>query len=461
MHGRPLWQTGPGCSAVLVCALLVSAGARGRAETPLRPILWFDFATQTDEVCTDRGGSGNDGRLYGPKRVETPLGPGLEFDGKDDFIALPDIDFHSFKGLTVEAWVKPEGVGRQPILGFGVDTVNLNADGRKAQFIVRNVDADRPTAADADPLVPGEFHHLVGTYDKQATRIYVDGKLKGVAAHSGDIRDDRYIGTRIGSGLGYPSEQWDYYFRGTLAEIKVYDAALSAEEIKATYKAMRAKHPEAVAAPYLAPPVLHFDFEGSDAVVCVDRSPKGKNGRIHGALRIEFAGGHALEFDGVDDCVLPRPIGFGGFSGVTIEALVRLDDHRERQPILNFGVDTVHLHCDEGKPGFRVRPDPGDFWREAVARDRLPVGEWHHLCGVYEGNELRLYVDGELQSAKALTGPIRDDAYLGSRIACGLRYPEHTWDLFFHGALADVRVYDRALSAEQIRERCGTRGAGP
>lgn len=181
--------------------------------------------------------------------MQTPLEPGLQFNGRDDFIPLPDIDFHGFKGLTVEAWVEPEGLGRPPILGFGVDTVHLSTDGGKAQFTVRNVDANKPTAADPDSLEPDKFHHVVGTYDKQAIRIYVDGKLKGIAEHSGDIRDDGYIGARIGSGIGWPSQQWDHYFRGVLAEIKVYDAALSAEQIKAKYEATRAKHPEAVGAP--------------------------------------------------------------------------------------------------------------------------------------------------------------------------------------------------------------------
>ena len=418
------------------------------------PILWFDFGVRADGVCADRSGRGNDGRLYGPRRTQTALGPGIEFDGRDDFVALPDIDFSGLKALTVEAWVKPEGAGRLPILGFGVDTVNLNADGARAAFIVRNEATDRPTAGDADPLVAGKFHHLVGTYDQKSTRIYVGGKLKGAAAHSGSIRDDGYIGARIGSGLGWPSEQWEHYFRGALAEMKVYDVALSPEQIKAAYQAARAEHPEAVAAPYLAPPVLHLDFEGTGAAVCADRGPKGRSAEIHGARRIRFAGDGALQFDGEDDYVQPRPIGFGDFPAVTIEAVLRLNDHAEHQPILNFGVDTVHLHANGGKPGFRVRNE--EHWKEAAAESRLPVGEWHHVCGVYDGTELRVYVDGKLQGATPLKGPIRDDARYGSRIGCALRWPECTWDYHLHGTLADVRVYDRALTADQIAEHYET-----
>ena len=79
-------------------------------------------------------------------------------------------------------------------------------------------------------------------------------------------------------------------------------------------------------------------------------------------------------------------------------------------------------------------------------------GEWTHLAMVRQGQELRLYVQGELAAA--------------SRAPAG-----HTFDLantrplqigsgaqgYFAGRIADLRLYAGALAEEQIREM----GAGP
>ena len=75
-------------------------------------------------------------------------------------------------------------------------------------------------------------------------------------------------------------------------------------------------------------------------------------------------------------------------------------------------------------------------------------GEWHHVAGVYDGKEMRLYVDGALSaSSREQSGPIL--------------YPEMTFfeigayhddNEYFRtkGSLLAVRLYDRALTQEEI-----------
>jgi chitodextrinase len=70
---------------------------------------------------------------------------------------------------------------------------------------------------------------------------------------------------------------------------------------------------------------------------------------------------------------------------------------------------------------------------------------WTHLAATYDGDAVRLYVDGVLRSEHSVPGAIEaSDGPL--RIGGNSVWPE-----FFAGEIDDVRVYDRALSALEIQ----------
>ncbi|HEV2380372.1 MAG TPA: DUF1553 domain-containing protein [Terriglobia bacterium] len=88
-------------------------------------------------------------------------------------------------------------------------------------------------------------------------------------------------------------------------------------------------------------------------------------------------------------------------------------------------------------------------WRLETARP-LTLNQWHHVAFAYDGNRktsgARFYVDGVPQETKALfdamVWPLGDPQPF--RIGAG-EGPEDR----FHGAIEDVRIYNRALSSEE------------
>ena len=79
-----------------------------------------------------------------------------------------------------------------------------------------------------------------------------------------------------------------------------------------------------------------------------------------------------------------------------------------------------------------------------------PVGRWSHLALTYDGKTLRLYEDGTPISSRAISGTIlrtKDPLWIGGNRP----YGEH-----FEGLIDDVRVYDRALSASEVRAAMST-----
>ena len=82
----------------------------------------------------------------------------------------------------------------------------------------------------------------------------------------------------------------------------------------------------------------------------------------------------------------------------------------------------------------------------------LDDNTWHFACGVRDGNNLRIYVDGSEDSTPTdITGILTlDDNGIfeigAGNDATGLP----ATDVFFNGSLDDVRVYDFALTADEV-----------
>jgi Concanavalin A-like lectin/glucanases superfamily len=90
-------------------------------------------------------------------------------------------------------------------------------------------------------LIPGQWHHVAGTYDGSLVNLYVDGHLKSALVQSGNISPMQPV-----SFLSFGSEdgrKYDAaatagrYFRGLIDEVSIYNRALSAEEVSAIFAA--------------------------------------------------------------------------------------------------------------------------------------------------------------------------------------------------------------------------------
>jgi hypothetical protein len=76
----------------------------------------------------------------------------------------------------------------------------------------------------------------------------------------------------------------------------------------------------------------------------------------------------------------------------------------------------------------------------------LILNSWQHVAVVYNGSEVKFYVNGQLKSIRSMTGRIATNTnalYLG-------KYQSSV--LYFDGKLDDVRIYNRSLTPYQIKE---------
>ena len=74
------------------------------------------------------------------------------------------------------------------------------------------------------------------------------------------------------------------------------------------------------------------------------------------------------------------------------------------------------------------------------------VGQWEHIAATYDGTTARFYIGGVEVASKTFTGNV------GNANTWRLGAYETPPTGFFDGAIDNVRIYDRALSARRGRD---------
>jgi len=84
--------------------------------------------------------------------------------------------------------------------------------------------------------------------------------------------------------------------------------------------------------------------------------------------------------------------------------------------------------------------------RTIVSTTTIPANKWHQVAVIYSSGTAKLYIDGVLDKTTALSAPVADTEsfYIG---AAGKNNPTD----FFRGNIDEVRVWNVALSVDQLR----------
>jgi outer membrane protein assembly factor BamB len=96
--------------------------------------------------------------------------------------------------------------------------------------------------SDDSAFVPGAWHLVAGTYDGQATKLYVDGGLVAQSdKQQGELQYPPAAVYQVGS---YQDDDEHFISEGMLNEVRMYDRAVTAPEIAAIYQEKADRFPE-------------------------------------------------------------------------------------------------------------------------------------------------------------------------------------------------------------------------
>ncbi|MCH8193569.1 MAG: LamG domain-containing protein, partial [Planctomycetes bacterium] len=191
-------------------------------------------------------------------------------------------------------------------------------------------------------------------------------------------------------------------------------------------------------------PLHHFEF--ADADDYQTGTPKGDAAIIYDDDRRSFV----LNPEG-DGSYVETGGGFNNVSEttITVAAWIKTDSLANLDTVASYGYEW-RLYADASL-GMAFEVGNTQPSSRVIGSRTVNDGVWHHVAGTYDGSRSRLYVDGELDASVNASGPIGTggSGYTG---AIGALYKNNDGAArnFFSGLIDDVRIYDVALTADQV-----------
>lgn len=119
--------------------------------------------------------------------------------------------------------------------------------------------------------------------------------------------------------------------------------------------------------------------------------------------------------------------------------------HYVRQ--VNMGLTLVRSSSTQAYLSVSLGKTNGRDWSNYKSTTLLNAGTWYHVGYTYDGEQLKLYINGQLDASYNITNIQTGPAPFG----CYLWAVNHN-GYYLSGHLNDVRVYDHTLSTKEIKE---------
>ena len=290
----------------------------------------------------------------------------------------------------------------------------------------------------------GDWYHYVGTWDRKTglCNLYRNGVLVGADLRS--CNETERTG-RIEIGDYYYSG--GSYMLGDFAIARMYDRAITSEEVVKNYNEISAK--------YLGP-MLYLDaanlssYSGTGST-WYDLGPWHHDATLLNSPTYSTSNSGTLSFD-------PSQLQAGLISNIgdlnrwTVEAWTRFDD------VSNVGSSCIVSNDFDGMRWVNFSLGNNDTsavaagfydtgWYNAPNTLTPDAGVWYHLAGTYDGSDIKFFING----VPGDTSSISDFPKTGGNINIAKRWDNGFGNAsYLSGTIPFVKIYDRALTDSEI-----------
>jgi hypothetical protein len=218
----------------LLIAIVFVVGLVFTSTTQADLVGWWRLDEGTGTTAYDSSGNGNDGTLQGdPQWVAGKVGGALEFDGNGDYVDCGnDPIFDITEEITLTVWVNANDILNSEHncwLGKGDNAYAIkHQTGNYLEFFIYDGEWHSTNYTTDIESLNGDWHHMAGTYDGSELKFYLDGELAANLVYSSTIGTATHNVT-----LGENSQATGRYFDGMLDDARIYNEALSADDIVA------------------------------------------------------------------------------------------------------------------------------------------------------------------------------------------------------------------------------------
>ncbi len=346
---------------------------------------------------------GNDGILgngicnsgQGPCPVWTAFGisgPALLFDGTDDFVSIPyNASLGPKNNITISAWIDwnnhPTKSGKEAVLSRGhLDPYGMIImEPSTAELEAHVTTTATKSVKSSYTSYQDKWTHVAFTYNEFIRRLYINGLQTNTNTDTplGSIKQN--TNPLLIGDTDFPSDQ-QYHFNGTIDEVAIYNATLTADEIAWHNISKKA--------------ILYRGWA------------KGK-----------YSGG--MQFDGRDDYIDLGDDPDLEFStkNFTLEAWIKLD----QLPLTvnkNFAIFSKYGPSGQMEYLFFVRrtnnrlsvqlSSNGLAGTNIDANTALVLNQWYHVAVVKSGNTVSFFLNGNPDGVTTNAVTVPTSIYSGS-----------------------------------------------
>jgi hypothetical protein len=188
----------------------------------------------------DKSGFSNNGTLTnGPTFNSDNLGS-IVFDGVNDFVEVPN--FNTANTITVDVWVKKTSgniwqgwLGNWNTTGNGDSWLLTQDDSNRASFYIMHTNNVGDNIVDTSGIIVGNvWYNYTGTFSNSTLSLYKNGSL----VNSKSTLQNTIYQNSLKIWCGRFSA---FYLNGQLSNGKVYNRALSADEVLQNYNATKGR----------------------------------------------------------------------------------------------------------------------------------------------------------------------------------------------------------------------------
>ena len=174
----------------------------------------------------------------------------LEFDGSDQYLDLPIINYSTYSGLSVESWFNADALTAHTLMSSWGYVSNSDYcwllfagwwDDNKFDFLVSGNGANYSSVQSSTTLSTGTWYHIVGTWDNSGSmKIYINGSLDNSITGATTTLVNTNFKTGIGADFDTSSGATRFW-NGKIGLAKIYDKSLTAAEILQNYNSTKSR----------------------------------------------------------------------------------------------------------------------------------------------------------------------------------------------------------------------------
>ena len=422
----------------------------------------------------------------------------LTCNGSSTWVNLGMMDKLLKNQVTLDAVISVDSLGTYHILGnqenggLGIELIS-----GKPQFVVYfNGDSGYTKIRSATTLTVGQKTRITGTYDGTTMSLYVDGQLvntdliqyytdgstlteitsnhKTTLLREGTIMDstDNTVMSLGANPIGNAAQ--GRYLKGKIYSAKIYNKGLTGTEIKKGWKSSE----QGVQSGLIRSMDAFYNVKGEghkrNATTWYDLTGNQNGALMNGTAAHTVStvnskgswGSNYLTFDGSSDWVNLGQVDMTLTNEITLDVIIQVDATGTAYSVIgNQEVGGAGLEIlANGTIQFLVYFDADGAWTKLTSSETISslgkLGKPTRITGSYNGQQMALYVDGQLVNSVSKTGAIRN-AKNDTVVAIGVNPQGDTPQLnWFKGRVYSAKIYDQGLSQSQIQQVWDVSSAG-